>query len=61
MGVNRSAYCCRHTYITNMLKKGVPAYIIAKNCGTSVKMISDTYDSNTVSAYKNILIQDLYT
>ncbi len=39
----RSLYSCRHTYITQQLLKGVSIYIIANQCGNSVKMIEDYY------------------
>lgn len=36
-------YCMRHTFITNEIKKNTPIYIIAQQCGTSIKMITKTY------------------
>lgn len=37
-------YSCRHTFITNKLKKGANRNIIAKHCGTSIEMIERHYD-----------------
>lgn len=37
------AYCMRHTYITNEIKKGTDLYVIAQQCGTSIEMITKTY------------------
>lgn len=36
-------YICRHTYITQRLRKNVSSDIIAENCGTSVEMIKNHY------------------
>ena len=36
-------YAFRHYHISKALKSGVPAINIAKNCGTSVKMIEKHY------------------
>jgi integrase len=36
-------YCCRDTFITEQLLKGVPSAVIAKWCDTSVKVIESTY------------------
>lgn len=37
-------YSCRHTFITNQLKRGANINIVAKHCGTSVEMISKHYN-----------------
>ncbi|HWA89787.1 MAG TPA: hypothetical protein VG889_07120 [Rhizomicrobium sp.] len=39
----RSTYCFRHTYATFRLMEGVDVYFLAKQMGTSVKMIEDHY------------------
>jgi integrase len=39
----RSTYCFRHTYATFRLSEGVDVYFLAKQMGTSVKMIEDHY------------------
>jgi integrase len=39
----RSTYCFRHTYATYRLMEGVDVYFLAKQMGTSVKMIEDHY------------------
>ncbi len=36
-------YCLRHTYITRHLTAGVPVSAIADQCGTSAKMIEQSY------------------
>ena len=38
-----SIYALRHTYISYSIEGGVPLTVIAKNCGTSVRMIEKTY------------------
>ena len=38
-----SIYALRHTYISYSIEGGVPLNVIAKNCGTSVRMIEKTY------------------
>jgi integrase len=38
-----SIYALRHTYISFAIEGGVPLTVIAKNCGTSVRMIEKTY------------------
>ena len=40
---NGSIYALRHTYISFAIEGGVPLTVIAKNCGTSVRMIEKTY------------------
>jgi integrase len=42
-GSRRSAYCFRHTYATFRLMEGIDVYFLAKQMGTSVKMIEDYY------------------
>ena len=42
-GKPRSTYCFRHTYATFRLTEGVDVYFLAKQMGTSVKMIEDHY------------------
>jgi integrase len=39
----RSTYCFRHTYATFRLEEGVDVYFLAKQMGTSVKMIEEFY------------------
>jgi integrase len=36
-------YALRHAYISEAIEKNVPPTIIAENCGTSVRMIEQTY------------------
>ena len=40
-GSRRSTYCFRHTYATFRLTEGVDVYFLAKQMGTSAKMIED--------------------
>lgn len=42
-GSRRSTYCYRHTYATFRLSEGVDVYHLAKQMGTSVKIIEDHY------------------
>ena len=42
-GSRRSTYCFRHTYATFRLSEGVDVYFLAKQMGTSVKMIKEHY------------------
>lgn len=42
-GSRRSTYCFRHTYATFRLTEGVDSLFLAKQMGTSVKMIEDHY------------------
>lgn len=42
-GSRRSTYCFRHTFATFRLTEGVDVYFLAKQMGTSVKMIEDHY------------------
>jgi hypothetical protein len=38
-----SIYALRHNYISSAIEGGVPLTVIARNCGTSVRMIEKTY------------------
>lgn len=38
------AYSLRHTYITKQLLKGTPPQFIAEQCGTSIELVSSTYN-----------------
>ena len=42
-GKPRCTYCFRHTYATFRLTEGIDVYFLAKQMGTSVKMIEDHY------------------
>jgi integrase len=48
-GTRRCAYCFRHTYATFRLMEGVDVYFLAKQMGTSVKMIEEHYGHITPS------------
>ena len=38
-----SLYAMRHTYISHAIEQHMPHVVIARNCGTSVRMIEKTY------------------
>jgi integrase len=42
-GTRRSTYCFRHTYATFRLMQGTDVIFLAKQMGTSVKMIENHY------------------
>lgn len=58
-GGRRSAYCFRHTYATFRLKEGVDVYFLAKQMGTSVKMIEDYYGHITPSKNTDAILQGM--
>jgi integrase len=41
--VDGSVYALRHSYISSAIENGMPLTVLAKNCGTSVRMIEKTY------------------
>ena len=41
--IDGSVYALRHTYISMAIENGMPLTTIRKNCGTSVRMIEQTY------------------
>ena len=55
-GGKRTLYSLRHTYITLKLLEGVPAAVIAKQCGTSAPMIELHYSHITPLMYTKELI-----
>ena len=42
-GDKRTIYSLRHTYATFRLQEGVNHYVLARNMGTSVKMLENFY------------------
>ena len=42
-GDRRTIYSLRHTYATFRLQEGVNHYVLARNMGTSVKMLEQHY------------------
>ena len=36
-------YALRHAYISEAIENNVPLTVVAENCGTSVRMIEETY------------------
>ena len=55
-GGKRTLYSLRHTYITMKLLEGVPAAVIAKQCGTSTAMIEQHYSHITSLMYTKELV-----
>ncbi len=58
-GSRRSTYCFRHTYATYRLTEGVDVYFLAKQMGTSVKMIEDHYGHVTPVKNADRILQGL--
>jgi integrase len=58
-GTERSAYCFRHSYATFRLMEGVDVYFLAKQMGTSVKMIEDHYGHITPSTSTDQILQGM--
>lgn len=58
-GSRRSAYCFRHTYATFRLMEGVDVYFLAKQMGTSVKMIEDYYGHITPAKNADRILQGI--
>ena len=58
-GSRRSAYCLRHTYATFRLMEGVNVYFLAKQMGTSVKMIEDYYGHITPAKNAERILQGI--
>lgn len=56
-GSRRSTYCFRHTYATFRLMEGTDVYFLAKQMGTSVKMIEDYYGHITPSKNAERILQ----
>lgn len=58
-GKARSTYCFRHTYATFRLTEGVDVYFLAKQMGTSVKMIEEHYGHVTPVKNADRILQGL--
>jgi integrase len=58
-GQRRSTYCFRHTYATFRLTEGVDVYFLAKQMGTSVKMIENHYGHITPVKNAERILQGL--
>ena len=58
-GSRRSAYSLRHTYATFRLMEGVDVYFLAKQMGTSVKMIKDYYGHITPAKNAGRILQGI--
>lgn len=50
-GHRRTSYSFRHYYITRMLNEGADIHLIARNAGTSVKMIEEWYAHRAVEQH----------
>lgn len=53
-----SLYSCRHTYATLLLDSGRDAYHIAKNMGTSIRMIAAHYGQTDLERNPGLVIPD---
>jgi integrase len=53
---NATMYALRHSFISRAIERSMPLTLLAKNCGTSVKMIEVTY-SKTLDEIRNTLIE----
>lgn len=58
-GSRRSSYSFRHTYATFRLTEGVDVYFLAKQMGTSVKMIEDYYGHITPAKNAERILQGI--
>jgi integrase len=58
-GSRRSTYCFRHTYATFRLSEGVDVYFLAKQMGTSVKMIENHYGHITPVKHADRILKGL--
>jgi integrase len=58
-GSRRSTYCFRHTYATFRLMEGVDVYFLARQMGTSVKMIEDYYGHITPAKNAERILQGI--
>lgn len=58
-GSRRSSYCFRHTYATFRLMEGIDVYFLAKQMGTSVKMIEDYYGHITPAKNAERILQGI--
>lgn len=58
-GSRRSSYCFRHTYATFRLTEGLDVYFLAKQMGTSVKMIEDYYGHITSARNAERILQGI--
>jgi integrase len=58
-GSRRSTYCFRHTYATFRLTEGLDVYFLAKQMGTSVKMIEDYYGHITPAKNAERILQGI--
>jgi integrase len=58
-GSRRSSYCFRHTYATFRLMESVDVYFLAKQMGTSVKMIEDYYGHITPAKNAERILQGI--
>tara|TARA_R110001583_G_scaffold39890_1_gene127782 strand:+ start:5740 stop:7050 length:1311 start_codon:yes stop_codon:yes gene_type:complete len=57
---NLVMYSCRHTFITNQLKRGANENIIAKHCGTSTEMLTKHYNHLASIMKPNELLDEKY-
>lgn len=60
-GEKRTIYSLRHTYASVRLLNGVDIYIIAKNMGTSVKMIEEHYAQTSGPEEQALITETTYS
>ena len=48
-------YALRHSYISRTIEAGVPLTVVAENCGTSVRMIENTYAKVLASKRRELI------
>lgn len=51
-----SLYTVRHTYISRAIERGMPLTLLAENCGTSVKMITQNY-AHMLAASRRAMVE----
>lgn len=56
----RTLYSLRHSYITWQLKAGVSPHILAKQCGTSIKMLDEFYSHVVPEMFTDLLSGYMY-
>ena len=54
-------YSCRHTFITNQLKRDANINVVAKHCGTSTDMINKHYNHLLSMMKPNELLENIYS
>ena len=55
---NGTFYALRHSYISRAIEAGVPLNVVAKNCGTSVRIIETIYAKVLASKRREFIEKD---